>query len=70
MYCLQINRIKNIVMLFFTISIMIPFFCKVSNAAEAHAINVYTLDDIQRAYQEYEQRESEILEKIGTFRPR
>ena len=70
MYCLQINRIKNIVMLFFTISIMIPFFCKVSNAAEAHAINVYTLDDIQRAYQEYEQKESEILGKIGTFRPR
>ncbi len=70
MHCFQINQIKNIVILFITISIMIPFFCKVSNAAEAYAINVYTLDDIQRAYQEYEQKESEILEKIGTFRPR
>jgi hypothetical protein len=70
MHCLQINQIKNIGILFIIISIMIPFFCKVSNAAEAYAINVYTLDDIQRAYQEYEQNESEILEKIGTFRPR
>jgi hypothetical protein len=70
MHCLQINQIKNIAILFIIISIMIPFFCKVSNAAEAYAINVYTLDDIQRAYQEYEQNESEILEKIGTFRPR
>jgi len=70
MHCLQINQIKNIVILFITISIMIPFFCKVSNAAEAYAINAYTLDDIQRAYQKYEQKESEVLEKIGTFRPR
>jgi hypothetical protein len=49
---------------------MILFFCKVSNAGEAFAANAYTLRDIQRAYQEYKQKESELLEEIGTFRPR
>jgi hypothetical protein len=70
MHCLQINQIKNIVILFITISFMIPFFCKVSNAAESYPTNAYTLDDIRRFYQKYEQKESEIWEEIGTFRSR
>jgi hypothetical protein len=70
MHCFQINQRKNIVILFISIIFMIPFFCKVSNASETYPTDAYTLDDIRRIYQEYEQKESEIWKKIGPFRPR
>ena len=70
MHCLQINQTKNIVILFITISLMIPFFCKVGNASETYPTDAYTLDDIRRIYQEYEQKESEIWGEIGPFRSR